>query len=208
MSYLMGTSNPNPVALSSLKVGSAPAITALAPSASVDTTNAFNITSGTLPGAQLSGSYSGISGLGTVTQGVWQGTPLTSSYLPAGILFATQANAYTAAQSGTPATLAISGSTFTPVFANAQNFNITLVHASCPCVVANPATPPVGTSGYFWITQSATGSDLVGTWGSFYKGAGGSLPTLSTGANAQDLLWYVVVSATQIVVGTGALNAH
>lgn len=119
------------------------------------------------------------------------------------------AQSWTAAQRGTPATLTISTSTFTPNFNTAQNFSMTLVHASCPCTLANPSTTLVpGQSGMIAIAQSATGSDTIGTYGSDYKFAGGTAPTLSTAANAVDFLPYYVFSTTQIIVGAGVLNAH
>jgi hypothetical protein len=101
------------------------------------------------------------------------------------------------------AALAIATSTFTPNFDAAQNHQLTLVHASCPCTLANPSTTPKpGQSGMFVITQSATGSDTIGTWGSMYTTAGGTGSiTLSTAANAVDFLPYYVQDATHIVLG-------
>lgn len=134
-------------------------------------------------------------------------TAVSSVAIAAGVSLSV-ANTWTAAQRGQPSTLVISTATFTPNFDTAQNFAMTLIHASCVCVVANPSTTPVaGQSGMIAITQSATGSDTV-TWGGLYKFAGATAPTLSTGANAVDFLPYYVFSATQIVVGAGVLNAH
>ena len=56
------------------------AVSGLAASATTDTTNAANITSGTLPVARLSGSYTGITGVGTLAAGTWNGTTIGTAY--------------------------------------------------------------------------------------------------------------------------------
>jgi hypothetical protein len=115
------------------------------------------------------------------------------------------AQSWTAAQRGTPSNIAISTATFTPNFNTAQNFEIDLVHASCPCTLANPSTTLVaGQSGMIEVHQSATGSDTIGTWGADYQYAGGtSTIALSTTASAVDYLpYYVNNAATGIVLGT------
>jgi hypothetical protein len=123
--------------------------------------------------------------------------------------FVAAAWTWTGTQSSTPQTLTISGSTFTPAATAGNNVKFTLVHASCPCTVANPSgTVTPGTSGVMEVTQSATGTDTIGTWGSSYIAAGGtSTLTLSTAAGATDTLSYYVRDATHIVLTMGALNA-
>lgn len=119
------------------------------------------------------------------------------------------AETWTASQRGTVQTLTISTATYTPNFDTGNNFTMTLVHASCPCTLANPSTTPVaGQSGTIEVIQSATGSDTIGTWGSDYTTAGGtSSITLSTGANARDYLSYYVADSTHIVLSPAVLNA-
>jgi hypothetical protein len=59
---------------------SAAAVSGLAPSATTDTTDASNITSGTLPSGRLIGGYSQLTGVGTLTSGTWQGTTIATGY--------------------------------------------------------------------------------------------------------------------------------
>jgi len=110
---------------------------------------------------------------------------------------------WVAAQRGRPLPVSISASTFSPNFNTSNNFSITLVHASCPCTVANPITVPVaGQSGIFAIIQSSSGSDTIGTWGSSYKfGDGTSTIILSTAPNTVDYIPYYVKDSAHIILG-------
>lgn len=105
---------------------------------------------------------------------------------------------YTKAQRVTPVTVAISTATFTPDFNASNNHNITLVHASCPCTLANPTNISAGQSGQIVINQSSSGSDTITTYGGDYVFANNTTPTLSTGVSATDILSYYVIDSTHI----------
>lgn len=53
-------------------------------SATVDATNAANVGSGVLPTGRLSGAYAGITGLGTILSGIWNGSVVGQAYGGAG----------------------------------------------------------------------------------------------------------------------------
>lgn len=53
--------------------------------------NANDLTSGTVASGRISGSYTGITGVGTITTGVWNGTAIADAYLASGVASANEA---------------------------------------------------------------------------------------------------------------------
>lgn len=102
-------------------------------------------------------------------------------------------NAFTVAQRGTVDALT-DGATITPDFAASNNFSLTLGGNR---TLANPTNLVAGQSGVIVITQDATGSRTL-AYGSYFKFASGTAPTLTTTASAVDVLAYYVESATRI----------
>jgi hypothetical protein len=62
-----------------IAIGAA-AVSGLAASATTDTTDANNITSGSLGTSRLSGSYTGVTGVGTLTAGTWNASAIAAIY--------------------------------------------------------------------------------------------------------------------------------
>ena len=90
-----------------------------------------------------------------------------------------------------PDALTISTATFTPISVGSNTFRVVLVHASCPCTIANPSGSAVdGERFILEVWQSSTGSDTIGTWGSNYDFGTAGAPTLSTGASKGDFLGF------------------
>ena len=63
--------------------------------------------------------------------------------------------------------------------------------------LANPTNITAGQSGIIVITQDSTGSRTL-SYGSYWKFAGGTAPTLTTTANAVDVLAYYANTTTTI----------
>jgi hypothetical protein len=86
------------------------------------------------------------------------------------------------------------GATITPNFDANQNFTVTLGGNR---TLANPTNVDAGQTGSIFVVQDATGGRTL-SFGSYWKFAGGTAPTLSTGANAVDRIDYIVKSSTEI----------
>ncbi len=56
--------------------------------------NASNLASGTVPSARISGNYSGITGVGTITSGTWQGSVINSTYLDSAVILSSEIDTY------------------------------------------------------------------------------------------------------------------
>ena len=100
---------------------------------------------------------------------------------------------FTVAQRGAVTALT-DGATITADFAAANNFSVTLGGNR---TLANPTNVVVGQSGIIKISQDGTGSRTL-AFGSSWDFPAGVTPTLTTTANAVDILAYYVDGSTNI----------
>ena len=118
----------------------------------------------------------------------------TQASLPATNAVTDAAQTFTEAQRGAIEGFTVNGASITPYFASANNFAVTLTVNS---TMNNGQNITAGQSGSIFITQDGTGSRTL-AWGSYWKFAGGTAPTLTTTAGAVDRVDYVIESTTSI----------
>ena len=85
-------------------------------------------------------------------------------------------------------------STITLDFRTANNFSMTLTGN---VTLANPSNISAGQSGVLFITQDGTGGRTA-AFGTYWDFSDGTAPTLSTGANAVDMIAWIARSSTKI----------
>ena len=188
----------------------------LAPTASAGTnttqvaTTAF-VTGGLNLKADLAGpTFTGVPAAPTASAGTNTTQLATTAFVQAeGFAKTSVAQTYTAAQRAEITALTFAA-TMTPNFADSNNFSVTLTGAGR---IANPTNQVAGQSGSIFITQDGTGSRVL-SWGdsggtSAWYWAGGTAPTLSTGANVKDRVDYIVAANGVIhAVATLAVSAN
>lgn len=97
---------------------------ALANSATAQAANASFLTTGTVPTGRLSGSYTGITGVGTISTGVWQGSTVAvayggtgqTSFTTNGILYGNGSGAINVTAAGTEGQVLQASGTGVPAF--------------------------------------------------------------------------------------------
>ena len=164
------------------------AVSGLAASATTDTTDASNITTGTLGTSRLSGSYTGITGVGTLTAGTWNATAIGpvyggtgfTSYAVGDLLYAD-----TTTSLAKLADVAVGNALISGGVASAPSWGkiglATHVDGTLP--IANggtngSATPT--TNGIAYGTGSAFAFTAAGTTGQVLTATTGSAPTWTT----------------------------
>lgn len=116
-------------------------------------------------------------------------------------LVLTSGAAFTGAVQGATDTDTSNTGTVTLDFATNQNFVLTLTGN---VTLDNPTTEVVGQSGFIVFIQDATGGRTL-SLGADYETAGGAGITLSSAANATDVVPYIVAASGRILLGAPQL---
>ena len=177
---------------------SAAAVSGLAPSATIDTTDASNITSGTLPSGRLIGGYGQVTGVGTLTSGTWNATTIASGYGGTGfstyttgdLIYASATNTLSKLAAGTNGyVLTLAGGV--PTWA-ASTGGVTSFQTSLDGLTPSTSTTGAVTlAGTLGVSSGGTGAT---TLTGYVKGTGTSALTASSTIPTSDLTGTLAVA--------------
>jgi len=168
--------------------------------AGVGTFSSSGVTVGVITATSFSGDVTGnVTGnlTGDVTGDVNAGTLTATSRVAVGSA-STTASLYVVGNSASNIVAVGTESTITVDLTTGNNFTITL---NGNYTLGNPTGVTTGQSGSIYLVQDGTGSRTLG-FGTHWHFAGGTAPTLSTGANAVDVLVYQCRTTTSIPSNT------
>lgn len=117
--------------------------------------------------------------------------------LPAGGANPATTTVFTAAQRFAPVGINPAGNPNGTITLNLANNNFFILTLANNVTLANPTGLSNTQSGSIFLNQDSTGSRTV-SFGQYWRFPSGSAPSLSTTANAQDRLDYVVLSSNTI----------